>query len=200
MRRCERPLDMKLNLLQPRALNRQLVGWSRIGYLLLAAVFLAACRAASSEAATPAAPGPTATFAPSPTPAMVLEGTGPDRAQEGRSVFLATCAVCHGTEAEGYANELAAPALNASEHAWEHADPQAWIRPADAGLWGAAYGRRSARGDRFSAQPVDARAAPNAAGFEPSLADDAGTDLDPTALGGVCMQEPFGSISCCRLR
>lgn len=123
MRRCERPLDMKLNLLQPRALNRQLVGWSRIGYLLLAAVLLAACRAASSEAATPAAPGPTATFAPSPTPAMVLEGTGPDRAQEGRSVFLATCAVCHGTEAEGYANELAAPALNASEHAWEHADP-----------------------------------------------------------------------------
>lgn len=123
MRRCERPFDMKQNPLQPQAINRVLVGCSRIGYLLLTAVFLAACRAASSEVATPAAPSPTATLAPSPTPAMVLEGTGPDHAQEGRSVFLATCAVCHGTEAEGYANELAAPALNASEHAWEHADP-----------------------------------------------------------------------------
>ncbi len=91
--------------------------------MLLAVTLLTACQAAAREPPTPAPPSPTATSAASPTPDMLLQGTGPDRAQAGRSVFLATCAVCHGTDAEGYANDLAAPALDSSEHAWEHADP-----------------------------------------------------------------------------
>ena len=60
---------------------------------------------------------------------MVLQGTGPDQTEMGHTVYLQTCAVCHGMEAEGYANDLAAPALDASEHAPEHPDQQVhdWI-------------------------------------------------------------------------
>lgn len=47
----------------------------------------------------------------------------------GRQVFVEVCAECHGENGEGYANELAAPALDASEHAWHHPDQQIceWI-------------------------------------------------------------------------
>ncbi|GMR09866.1 MAG: hypothetical protein BMS9Abin28_0686 [Anaerolineae bacterium] len=112
-----------------KVLRRQSASRLVTGGVILAATVLTACQAAPPEPPTRVAPSPTSTRAPSPTPAMVLQGTGPDRAQQGRSVYLTTCAVCHGNEAEGYANELAAPALNASEHAWEHADPQIhlWI-------------------------------------------------------------------------
>lgn len=74
-------------------------------------------------------PTDTPTPAPTSTPEMVLQGTGPDRAEEGRVEYLQTCAVCHGMQAEGYANDLSAPALDSSEHAPEHPDPQVhdWI-------------------------------------------------------------------------
>ncbi|MFV1858819.1 MAG: cytochrome c [Anaerolineales bacterium] len=112
-----------------KVLRRQSASRLVTGGVILAASVLTACQAAAPEPPTLPAPSPTATRAPSPTPDLLLQGTGPDRAQQGRSVYLATCAVCHGADAEGYANELAAPALNASEHAWEHADPQIhlWI-------------------------------------------------------------------------
>ena len=42
----------------------------------------------------------------------------------GRLVFMETCAACHGENGEGYSNELNAPALNASEHAWHHPDQE----------------------------------------------------------------------------
>jgi mono/diheme cytochrome c family protein len=111
------------------ALRRQSASRLVTGGVLLSATVLAACQVTAPETPTPALPSPSPTSAASPTPEMVLQGTGPDRAEQGRSVFLATCAVCHGQAAEGYANELAAPALDASEHAWEHADPliHLWI-------------------------------------------------------------------------
>jgi mono/diheme cytochrome c family protein len=54
---------------------------------------------------------------------------GPDLVDAGREAYVRTCAGCHGQNAEGYADELAAPALDSSEHASEHADQQIhdWI-------------------------------------------------------------------------
>ena len=41
-----------------------------------------------------------------------------------REAFQRVCAVCHGVNAEGYGNELTAPALDSSEHAWQHPDQE----------------------------------------------------------------------------
>ena len=64
-----------------------------------------------------------------PTPA-------PDSAEVGRQVFLRICAECHGENAQGYANELQAPALDHTEHASEHPDQQIhdWIVNGKLGL------------------------------------------------------------------
>ena len=53
----------------------------------------------------------------------------PDSAVAGREVYLRVCASCHGQNAKGYANALQAPALDATEHAYEHPDQQIhdWI-------------------------------------------------------------------------
>ncbi len=43
----------------------------------------------------------------------------------GERLFQANCASCHGVSGEGYADEdLPAPAVNGSEHAWHHGDEQ----------------------------------------------------------------------------
>jgi mono/diheme cytochrome c family protein len=78
------------------------------GFLIFGSGLLAACGTA------PVTPTPTAT---------------PDPVMQGREVFLRVCAECHGQNGEGYANELSAPALDASEHAWHHPDQQIrdWI-------------------------------------------------------------------------
>jgi mono/diheme cytochrome c family protein len=78
----------------------------------LLAVALTACAAVSS----------TLTSEPMAT-------STPDPVTEGRQVFVGICAQCHGENAEGYANELNAPALNSSEHAFHHPDQQIhdWI-------------------------------------------------------------------------
>jgi mono/diheme cytochrome c family protein len=60
---------------------------------------------------------PSIAVRPSPTPT-------PDPIEVGQRVYLQLCAQCHGEEGEGYANELQAPALDASEHAWHHPDQQ----------------------------------------------------------------------------
>lgn len=65
-------------------------------------------------AVTLAACGPLPTASPTATP---------DPAAEGRAVFVANCAKCHGQNAEGHVLEPA-PALDASEHAWHHPDWQ----------------------------------------------------------------------------
>lgn len=67
----------------------------------------------------------------SPTPSAT-----PDPAIQGRQVFLRVCAICHGENAEGNANVLAAPALDSTEHAWHHPDPQIhdWIVNGKLGL------------------------------------------------------------------
>ena len=69
--------------------------------------------------------------ASSPTPTAT-----PDAAIQGRQVFLRVCAICHGENAEGNANVLAAPALDSTEHAWHHPDPQIhdWIVNGKLGL------------------------------------------------------------------
>jgi len=85
---------------------------------------------------------------------MVLQGTGPDRAEKGRAAYLQTCAVCHGEQGDGYANDLAAPALDASEHAPEHPDQQVheWIINGKLGL-----GRQMpAYGDQLTDEEVHA--------------------------------------------
>lgn len=42
----------------------------------------------------------------------------------GAAVYAENCAACHGPNGEGHAAMAAAPALDASEHAWHHADGQ----------------------------------------------------------------------------
>ena len=60
----------------------------------------------------------------------------PDLVVQGRDVFQQVCAACHGQNAKGYANELAAPALDHSEHAWHHPDQQIydWVKNGKLGL------------------------------------------------------------------
>ena len=107
-------------------------------YFLLGCVFaLVACGAPDATSVTPpntanVIPSPAA----SPTQGAILQGVGAAQVETGRQLFLDTCAVCHGESAEGYANELAAPALNSREHASEHADQQIhdWIVNGKLGL------------------------------------------------------------------
>lgn len=69
------------------------------------------------------------TIAPS-TPSLEPTGTStPDPVLQGRQVFLRICAQCHGENAQGHANELDAPALDSTEHAFHHPDQQIhdWI-------------------------------------------------------------------------
>ena len=68
---------------------------------------------------------------PDPTPTLT-----PDPTTLGREAFVRVCAVCHGQKAEGYADELGAPALDATEHASEHPDQQIhdWIVNGKLGL------------------------------------------------------------------
>lgn len=77
-----------------------------------------------------------------------------DPVAQGGEVYLRVCAECHGQNAEGYANELAAPALDHSEHAWHHPDQQLrdWIKNGKLGL-----GRQMpALGDQLSAEEIEA--------------------------------------------
>jgi mono/diheme cytochrome c family protein len=59
-----------------------------------------------------------------------------DPVVQGREVYVRVCAQCHGENAEGYANELQSPALNQTEHAYEHPDQQIhdWIVNGKLGL------------------------------------------------------------------
>lgn len=50
--------------------------------------------------------------------------TAEDRLVLGAQVYAEYCAACHGLNGEGHAEVLAAPALDASEHAWHHPDGQ----------------------------------------------------------------------------
>ncbi len=90
---------------------------------IFAALFilvLTACTTNTPTAIVTAVPTsiPTPTTPPTPNPIAL-----------GRATFTRTCATCHGQNAEGYANDLNAPALDATEHASEHPDPQIhdWI-------------------------------------------------------------------------
>jgi mono/diheme cytochrome c family protein len=60
----------------------------------------------------------------------------PDPVIQGREVFTRVCAQCHGENGEGYANELQSPALDQTEHAFEHPDQQIhdWIVNGKLGL------------------------------------------------------------------
>ena len=72
----------------------------------------------------------------------------------GSLVFSDSCTSCHGKNGEGYANELNAPALNASEHAWHHPDQEIcnWIVNGKLG-----FGRQMPPlGDQLSDEEVQA--------------------------------------------
>jgi mono/diheme cytochrome c family protein len=91
------------------------------------------------------------------TACTTLSGTStptPDPVAQGREVFEQTCAACHGQNAEGYANELAAPALDHSEHAWHHPDQQIhdWVKNGKLGLGSA----MPALGDQLSDEEIAA--------------------------------------------
>lgn len=104
-----------------------------MGFLILSSGLLAACGTGQ------ATPTPTAT---------------PDPVTQGHEVFLRVCAECHGQNGEGYANELSAPALDASEHAWHHPDQQIhdWIVNGKLGL-----GREMpALGDQLTEEEIEA--------------------------------------------
>jgi len=72
-----------------------------------------------------------ATFAPAQEETSTLPPATltPDPVTQGGQVFARICAECHGESAEGYANDLNAPALNSTEHAFHHPDQQIhdWI-------------------------------------------------------------------------
>lgn len=92
-------------------------------------------------------------FASTPGSTVTLTPTV-DLVMQGREVYLRACAECHGQNAEGYANELAAPALDHSEHAWHHPDQQIrdWIKNGKLGL-----GRQMpALGDQLSDEEIEA--------------------------------------------
>jgi cytochrome c553 len=141
------------NILSKHVFARSLL----IVWMCFIAALTAACQAISTIPSTPTelfVPPDTPTPVPTSTPEMVLQGTGPDRAEQGRIAYLQTCAMCHGMQAEGYANELAAPALNSSEHASHHPDQQIhdWIVKGKLGL-----GRQMpAYGDQLSDEEVHA--------------------------------------------
>ena len=99
---------------------------------------LAGCDLAST-------PLPTAPPGPTPTADLVTQGG---------EVYLRVCAECHGQNGEGYANELAAPALDYSEHAWHHPDQQIrdWIKNGKLGLGQ----EMPALGDQLSAEEIEA--------------------------------------------
>ncbi len=66
------------------------------------------------------------------TPALspeTMATSTPDQVIRGAQVFRDVCAECRGVDAEGYANELNAPALDSTEHAFHHPDQQIhdWI-------------------------------------------------------------------------
>lgn len=89
-----------------------------------------------------------------PVPSLPLPTPTPNPVEVGRQVFLRVCAQCHGQSAEGYANELAAPALDSTEHAWHHPDQQIhdWIVNGKLGL-----GREMpAMGDKLNDDEVHA--------------------------------------------
>ena len=81
---------------------------SKLAFLSMVMLSLAACTASSAQ--------------PSPTPT-------PDPVALGKDVFARVCAECHGTNAGGHAFPPA-PALDGSEHAWHHPDVQIrdWIK------------------------------------------------------------------------
>lgn len=94
----------------------------RLAYIRLPTVFVASFWVFSLGAcAASTVPTPSAT--PSPI-------------ESGREVYVQVCAECHGTNGEGYANDLDAPALDATEHAWHHPDQQLydWIANGKLGL------------------------------------------------------------------
>ena len=77
----------------------------------------------------------TTNITPTPLPTVMPTAT-PDPVILGRQVFVRVCSVCHGENAEGYANALNAPALDETEHAYEHPDPviHDWIVNGKLGL------------------------------------------------------------------
>ncbi|NIS80333.1 MAG: c-type cytochrome [Anaerolineales bacterium] len=117
------------------------LGRFRLTLITVSALLFTSCQVVQDVIPT-ASPIPiltsTATIPPTSTKTQspVLQLVGPDLVEDGREIYQQTCASCHGSEGVGYANEIDAPALDASEHAFEHPDQQIhdWITNGKLGL------------------------------------------------------------------
>ena len=105
--------------------------WS---FVLMTGLVLAGCVSRPNDLITEASQPPppaSVTIQPptaSPTPPL-LQAVDPTLVEDGHDIYIRNCSSCHGTQGEGYANELGAPAMDASEHASMHPDQQIreWI-------------------------------------------------------------------------
>lgn len=106
---------------------------NKMAKLLLSILFLAACAPPASQQRP--------TLTPTADPVAM-----------GREAYVRVCAECHGMNGEGHANSLDALALDASEHAWQHADQQIseWIINGKLGL----ERKMPAYGDQLSDEEV----------------------------------------------
>lgn len=74
-----------------------------------------------------------------------------EQVMQGRELYAANCATCHGADGAGYARAgVSAPALNGSMHAWHHPDSQI------AGIIRNGAGQMPAVGATWTDEEVDA--------------------------------------------
>ncbi len=70
-------------------------------------------------------------FWPKQSQALTLPSYPVEQVALGQTIYQSNCAVCHGADGAGYAQEaIPAPPLNGTAHSWHHTDSliASWIR------------------------------------------------------------------------